>query len=548
MTSNTSGSKTESNSDKLALMSKSTAPSRPKSVRSSRKHVSPPPQTELTSGFYRAFEERYRGPRDLIKHRLSVYLPFVEPLRQIYPRCTAIDLGCGRGEWLELLQKNGFEAQGVDLDDGMLAACTEFGLTVTRQEAIGHLKSLDDNSQCIVSGFHFVEHIPFADLRVLVAEALRVLKSGGLLIFETPNPENVVVGTTDFYLDPTHQRPIPPLLLSFLPEYQGFKRVKILRLQESPDLASRERIVLKDVFFGASPDYAIVAQKDAAPEILLRFSAAFDKHYGIGLDDLTDHYDAIIAGRFAALDQRVGNAESAAGGMVEALSRISALQDRLIEATTQFERSQSHATQLAEKLYLSEQLTRKQEQRAEAAEGRAAEQERRAEAAEGRAAEQQKSIDELGGSGHRWWLQACALETERNALRQSLSWKITAPLRLGLDAVYVLAGRKNLPIFPLISLHQLVVTALGKPRLVAGVHRALRPFPRLYAYVTKKVANIAQTPSQHFLSSATPQGSVSSIDDGAIDLPWLTPSARRIYAELKAAVQKNREAENAHRN
>ncbi|MBK8507422.1 MAG: methyltransferase domain-containing protein [Candidatus Competibacteraceae bacterium] len=378
-------------------MSKSNAPSRPKPARNSRKHVSAPPQIKSTNGFYRAFEERHRGPRDLIKHRLSVYLPFVEPLRQIHPRCTAIDLGCGRGEWLELLQKNGFEAQGVDLDDGMLAVCTELGLTVTRQEAIEHLKSLDDNSQCIVSGFHFVEHIPFADLRVLITEALRVLRPGGLLILETPNPENVVVGTTNFYLDPTHQRPIPPLLLSFLPEYQGFERVKILRLQESPDLAGREGITLKDVFFGASPDYAIVAQKDAPPKILLRFSTAFDKHYGIGLGDLTDHYDARIAGRFAALDQRVGNAESAAGGMVDALSRIYFLQDRLIEATTQFERSQSHATQLAEKLHHSKQLAQEQERRAEAAEGRAQEQERRAEAAEGRAQEQERRAEAAEG-------------------------------------------------------------------------------------------------------------------------------------------------------
>jgi len=201
----------------------------------------------------------------LIKRRLSVYLPFVEPLRQIYPRCTAIDLGCGRGEWLELLQKNGFEAHGVDLDDGMLAACTELGLTVTRQEAIGHLKSLDDNSQCIVSGFHFAEHILFADLRVLIAEALRVLKPGGLLILETPNPENLLVGACTFYMDPTHLRPLPPSLLRFLLEASGFEIVAVRRLHPDDDFVERaERegwppgIV---EILGAPRDYAIVARR-----------------------------------------------------------------------------------------------------------------------------------------------------------------------------------------------------------------------------------------------------------------------------------------------
>ncbi len=79
---------------------------------------------------------------------------------------------------------------------------------------------------------------------------------------ETPNPENIVVATRDFYLDPTHQRPIPPQLLSFLPEFYGFARTKIIRLQESKDLEMRADLTLQDVLSGASPDYAVVAQKE----------------------------------------------------------------------------------------------------------------------------------------------------------------------------------------------------------------------------------------------------------------------------------------------
>jgi len=84
----------------------------------------------MSDSFYRAFEEKYCGPRSLIKSRLEAYRPFITPLLIGFPNAHAIDLGCGRGEWLELLQENQFEAQGVNLDDGMLAACTELGLNV----------------------------------------------------------------------------------------------------------------------------------------------------------------------------------------------------------------------------------------------------------------------------------------------------------------------------------------------------------------------------------------------------------------------------------
>ena len=90
----------------------------------------------MSDGFYRAFEERYRGSRELIKGRLAAYLPFVEPLLEAYPSATAIDLGCGRGEWLELLAGSGFKPIGVDLDTGMLEACLERGLPVEQGDAL----------------------------------------------------------------------------------------------------------------------------------------------------------------------------------------------------------------------------------------------------------------------------------------------------------------------------------------------------------------------------------------------------------------------------
>ena len=245
--------------------------------------------------FYRAFEDRHRGSRDLIKSRLRAYLPFVTPLLKLYGEGAALDMGCGRGEWLELMGEAGFAAHGVDLDAGMLAACQELGLSVEQGDALEALQRLPDTSQCVVSGFHIAEHVPFPMLQEMVQEALRVLKPAGLLILETPNAENLVVGSSSFYLDPTHQRPLPPLLLSFLTEYTGFLRNKIVRLQESPELAAGETPVsLLQVLTGVSPDYAVVAQKKAAAKKLKSFDAPFDRQYGLTLEALAMRYEASL--------------------------------------------------------------------------------------------------------------------------------------------------------------------------------------------------------------------------------------------------------------
>lgn len=248
----------------------------------------------MSDGFYLAFEERYRGSRGLIKERLRVYLPFLTPFLGLYKSVAVADLGCGRGEWLELLQEHGFEPRGVDLDEGMLKSCSELSLPAEKGEAVDFLCSLPSESQSVVSAFHVVEHITFEHLQTLVLEAFRVLKPGGLLILETPNPENILVSTKNFYLDPTHQRPIPPLLLSFLPEYYGFERVKILRLQESAELLEGKTRTLYDVLSGASPDYAVVAQKGAPPEQISPFDPVFQKSYGLTLETLAQQYETRI--------------------------------------------------------------------------------------------------------------------------------------------------------------------------------------------------------------------------------------------------------------
>jgi len=342
----------------------------------------------MIGAFYRAFEDRHRGSRSLIKQRLRVYEPFLRSLKEIDDTCQAFDIGCGRGEWLELLIEQGFQAKGVDLDEGMLQACWDRGLPAVQGDALSALQVLPGESQTLISGFHIVEHVPFSVLQDLVSESLRVLKPGGLLIFETPNAENLVVGTNSFYLDPTHERPLPHQLLEFLVEYSGFARQKILRLQEAPSVREKDQLQLLDVLGGSSPDYAVVAQKYANDDIYEMLTPAFKKNFGVSLETLAQRYDQ-------------------------------QLQHLLSE-------SQAELQVVRGEIQVLSQRTDEQYLRADVARQQAEETLHRT----------QNELDtlrlELQGahqSAHHWYCQANALQDQCDALLSSTSWRLTMPLR-----------------------------------------------------------------------------------------------------------------------
>lgn len=298
----------------------------------------------MSDDFYRAFEERHYAPREFIKKLRKQYLPFITPLNVMYPGAPTFDIGCGRGEWLELMTEIGFKPYGVDLDEGMLKGCLELGLPAEKGDAVAFITTLPSESQAVVTAFHVVEHITFEQLRTVVSEALRVLKPGGMLIMETPNPENIRVGTENFYLDPTHQRPIPLGLLSFLPEYYGFARIKTIRLQESKDLIQSASLTLHDVLTGVSPDYAIVAQKSASAEQLPGFGSIFEKEHGVSLADLAIRYEA-----------RIQEAETRTQ---EAETRIQEAETRIQEAETRIQENDTKIQEADRKLAIIWRLIR----------------------------------------------------------------------------------------------------------------------------------------------------------------------------------------------
>ncbi|TPJ80187.1 methyltransferase domain-containing protein [Mesorhizobium sp. B2-6-2] len=217
---------------------------------------------------YKAFEDRFRGSRELIKERLKIYQPLLAQVpRPAEGQTLAVDLGCGRGEWLEVLAEAGLDAVGVDVNDGMAQEAIERGLKIERQDAIEYLKGLPDDSAALVSAFHMVEHVSTDYLINLLNECHRVMADDGLLILETPNPENISVGTHTFYLDPTHKSPLPPSLLEFLVEQAGFPETAILRLNGEPMIQAGpiERSI--HLMFEVARDYACLARKRQAEAV-----------------------------------------------------------------------------------------------------------------------------------------------------------------------------------------------------------------------------------------------------------------------------------------
>ena len=206
----------------------------------------------------------FRGSREEIKERLKIYLPWLEQTAVVCAGAPVLDLGCGRRP-LQLLSEHRFTARGVDSNASMITRRKALGLEVVQTDAVAYLQSLPDQSLGAITSFHMIEHLPFEAIMAIMDEALRVLKSGGLLILETPIVDNVFVGAQSFWIDPTHIRPIVSETLRLFIEARGFGEVQLLDLQPDPEA---DRLTEGDGlaqwvnrnFFGPR-DYSIVARR-----------------------------------------------------------------------------------------------------------------------------------------------------------------------------------------------------------------------------------------------------------------------------------------------
>lgn len=212
--------------------------------------------------FYVKFEDKFRGSREDIKKRVEIYLPYIQALPLQKQEIQILDIGCGRGEFIELLNENGYKAKGLDLNSLMVLKSQDLGLDVIQSDALEYLLTLEDESIHVITGFHIIEHLPFEVLMKLFAQSYRVLKKGGLCIFETPNPENVQVGSQHFYSDPTHINPLVPYTVEFIANYHGFRDTKIKRLNKYSDFYKtvEQNEFITSLFYNEM-DFSLIAYK-----------------------------------------------------------------------------------------------------------------------------------------------------------------------------------------------------------------------------------------------------------------------------------------------
>ena len=170
---------------------------------------------------YVGFEDQFRGSREAIAARLESYLPFFESGSNV------LDVGCGRGEFLDLLASRGILARGIDVNSEMVEVCTARGLDVTRADAVGYLAALEDETLGGVFAAQVVEHLQPRYLLRFLELSFHKLGGGGTLVLETLNPACWVAFFESYIRDITHVWPLHPETLKYLVMASGFTSARI---------------------------------------------------------------------------------------------------------------------------------------------------------------------------------------------------------------------------------------------------------------------------------------------------------------------------------
>ena len=212
---------------------------------------------EAPSFDYARFADRFRGTEEYVKNSQRLYLPIFEA------KSAVLDIGCGRGEFLDLMKEAGIPARGIDLDAESVALCRSKGHEAEVADLFVYLSDQPDAAFDGIFAAQVVEHLPPESLPHMIELCAVKLQRGGLLVLETPNPECLAIFATHFYLDPTHTRPVPPSLMVFYFEEFGLGGIEVRRL--SPAIESMPSLAelpegFREVFFGGL-DYAIIGHK-----------------------------------------------------------------------------------------------------------------------------------------------------------------------------------------------------------------------------------------------------------------------------------------------
>ncbi len=216
----------------------------------------PEPAHDLSFDYGR-FAERFRGSEEYVRKSIRLYRSYFEG------RTAVLDIGCGRGEFLEMMRDADVAARGIDLSEESVGICRAKGLEVEKADLFAYLSDLPNEALDGIFCAQVIEHLPPQSLPEMIRLASAKLARGGLLALETPNPECLAIFASHFYLDPTHQRPVPHPLAAFYMEEYGLGQIEVRKLspavESMPALASLPED-FRDAFFGGL-DYAIFGVK-----------------------------------------------------------------------------------------------------------------------------------------------------------------------------------------------------------------------------------------------------------------------------------------------
>lgn len=214
---------------------------------------------------YADLEDAFRGTTKEVLEKLNYYVPVINEIYYKHDGAPILDIGCGRGEWLSILQQLNMNAKGIDNNQAMIQRCLKQGFTVIQDDMLSYLYQQPDNSFSVVTAFQVIEHLPFKTLVILIQEILRTLRPGGIAILETPNPKNIIITSYIFNLDPTHLKPVPPDLMHFLFKKFGFSGVDIREINPAvmPQGLGRLHEDFIKSYYGPR-DYAVIGLKEVS--------------------------------------------------------------------------------------------------------------------------------------------------------------------------------------------------------------------------------------------------------------------------------------------
>ena len=184
------------------------------------------------SADYELFEDESRGDVADIRERLGFYVPLLE--KAAGGGGLIADLGCGRGELLELLKEKGLSSIGIDNNEAAVIRGKKAGLNMECKDLFQYLREAKEGSLAAVTAMHVIEHLTPSEQGEFLALSLKALKPGGLIAMETPNIMNLHVASCDFYSDITHVRPVHPIALRNRMKQMGYKDIDIKFLHPFP--------------------------------------------------------------------------------------------------------------------------------------------------------------------------------------------------------------------------------------------------------------------------------------------------------------------------